>query len=167
MGLPVSSRYQVVDDLAGVHEYVAYWGEHRHDIEHDIDGVVVKVDAFALQGRLGATSKAPRWAIAWKYPPEEVTTRLNDITVNVGRTGRVTPFAVLEPVQVGGVTVGTATLHNEDEVRRKGVHDRRHGRRPPRRRRDPRGRRPGRRPAAEGRHARSGCRPGARSATPS
>jgi DNA ligase (NAD+) len=121
MGLPVSSRYEVVDDLDGVHRYVAYWGEHRHDIEHDIDGVVVKVDSFALQGRLGATSKAPRWAIAWKYPPEEVTTRLNEITVNVGRTGRVTPFAVLEPVQVGGVTVGTATLHNEDEVRRKGV----------------------------------------------
>jgi DNA ligase (NAD+) len=121
MGLPVSSRYEVVDDLDGVHRYVAYWGEHRHDIEHDIDGVVVKVDSLALQGRLGATSKAPRWAIAWKYPPEEVTTRLNAITVNVGRTGRVTPFAVLEPVQVGGVTVGTATLHNEDEVRRKGV----------------------------------------------
>jgi DNA ligase (NAD+) len=121
MGLPVSSRYEVVDDLDGVHRYVAHWGEHRHDIEHDIDGVVVKVDSLALQGRLGATSKAPRWAIAWKYPPEEVTTRLNDITVNVGRTGRVTPFAVLEPVQVGGVTVGTATLHNEDEVRRKGV----------------------------------------------
>ncbi|HEX3907666.1 MAG TPA: NAD-dependent DNA ligase LigA [Mycobacteriales bacterium] len=121
LGLPVSSRYQVVDDLDGIHDYVAYWGEHRHDIEHDIDGVVVKVDSFALQDRLGATSKAPRWAIAWKYPPEEVTTRLNDITVNVGRTGRVTPFAVLEPVQVGGVTVGTATLHNEDEVRRKGV----------------------------------------------
>jgi DNA ligase (NAD+) len=121
MGLPVSSRYKVVDDLDEVHGYVAYWGEHRHDIEHDIDGVVVKVDSLTLQGRLGATSKAPRWAIAWKYPPEEVTTRLSDITVNVGRTGRVTPFAVLEPVQVGGVTVGTATLHNEDEVRRKGV----------------------------------------------
>jgi DNA ligase (NAD+) len=121
MGLPVSSRYEVVDDLDGVARYVAHWGEHRHDIEHDIDGVVVKVDSLALQGRLGATSKAPRWAIAWKYPPEEVTTILNDITVNVGRTGRVTPFAVLQPVQVGGVTVGTATLHNEDEVRRKGV----------------------------------------------
>jgi DNA ligase (NAD+) len=121
MGLPVSSRYEVVEDLAGVARYVAHWGEHRHDIEHDIDGVVVKVDSFALQDRLGATSKAPRWAIAWKYPPEEVTTILNDITVNVGRTGRVTPFAVLQPVQVGGVTVGTATLHNSDEVHRKGV----------------------------------------------
>jgi DNA ligase (NAD+) len=121
MGLPVSSRFEVVDDLEGIHRYVGYWGEHRHDIEHDIDGVVVKVDALALQARLGATSKAPRWAIAWKYPPEEVTTRLNDITVNVGRTGRVTPFAVLQPVVVGGVTVSSATLHNEDEVRRKGV----------------------------------------------
>jgi DNA ligase (NAD+) len=121
LGLPVSKRYEVVDDIAGVKKYVAYWGEHRHDIEHDIDGIVIKVDSLALQGRLGTTSKAPRWAIAWKYPPEEATTRLNNIFVNVGRTGRVTPFAALEPVHVGGVTVGTATLHNEDEVRRKGV----------------------------------------------
>jgi DNA ligase (NAD+) len=121
MGLPVSSRYKVVDDIAGVREYVAYWGEHRHDVEHDIDGVVIKVDVLALQGRLGATSKAPRWAVAWKYPPEEVTTVLNNIFVNVGRTGRVTPFASLEPVHVGGVTVSTATLHNEAEVKRKGV----------------------------------------------
>jgi DNA ligase (NAD+) len=121
MGLPVSSRYKVVDDIAGVREYVAYWGEHRHDVEHDIDGVVIKVDVLALQGRLGATSKAPRWAVAWKYPPEEVTTILNNIFVNVGRTGRVTPFASLEPVHVGGVTVSTAILHNEDEAKRKGV----------------------------------------------
>jgi DNA ligase (NAD+) len=121
MGLPVSARYQVVDDIAGVREYVAYWGEHRHDVEHDIDGVVIKVDSLALQGRLGATSKSPRWAIAWKYPPEEVTTILANIFVNVGRTGRVTPFASLEPVHVGGVTVSTATLHNPDEVKRKGV----------------------------------------------
>jgi DNA ligase (NAD+) len=121
MGLPVSARYRVVEDIAGVREYVAYWGEHRHDVEHDIDGVVIKVDRRALQGRLGATSKAPRWAVAWKYPPEEVTTALNNIFVNVGRTGRVTPFASLEPVHVGGVTVSTATLHNEDEVKRKGV----------------------------------------------
>jgi DNA ligase (NAD+) len=121
LGLPISKRYKVVKDIAGVKKYVAHWGEHRHDIEHDIDGIVIKVDAFALQGRLGSTSKAPRWAIAWKYPPEEATTKLNNIFVNVGRTGRVTPFASLEPVHVGGVTVGTATLHNEDEVRRKGV----------------------------------------------
>ncbi|MGN6472831.1 MAG: NAD-dependent DNA ligase LigA [Mycobacteriales bacterium] len=121
LGLPVSGRYEVVDGLAGIRRYVAHWGEHRHDIEHDIDGVVVKVDSLALQGRLGATSKAPRWAVAWKYPPEEATTKLNGIFVNVGRTGRVTPFAALEPVHVGGVTVSTATLHNEDEVRRKGV----------------------------------------------
>ncbi|HVV76256.1 MAG TPA: NAD-dependent DNA ligase LigA [Mycobacteriales bacterium] len=121
LGLPVSARYEVVEGLEGVRRYVAHWGEHRHDIEHDIDGVVIKVDSFALQGRLGATSKAPRWAVAWKYPPEEATTKLNGIFVNVGRTGRVTPFAALEPVHVGGVTVSTATLHNEDEVRRKGV----------------------------------------------
>jgi DNA ligase (NAD+) len=121
LGLPVSSRYKVVDSLDGVREYVAYWGEHRHDVEHDIDGVVVKVDKFALQGRLGSTSKAPRWAVAWKYPPEEVTTKLEDIVVNVGRTGRVTPFGRLQPVHVGGVTVTAATLHNEDEVKRKGV----------------------------------------------
>jgi DNA ligase (NAD+) len=121
LGLPVSARYEVVDGIEGVRRFVAHWGEHRHDIEHDIDGVVVKVDSFALQGRLGATSKAPRWAVAWKYPPEEATTKLNGIFVNVGRTGRVTPFAALEPVHVGGVTISTATLHNEDEVRRKGV----------------------------------------------
>ena len=120
-GLPVSGRYEVHDDLAGALRYIEHWGEHRHDVEHDIDGVVVKVDAVALQRRLGATSKAPRWAIAYKYPPEEVTTKLHDIRVNVGRTGRVTPFAFMEPVQVGGVVVKLATLHNQDEVRRKGV----------------------------------------------
>ena len=121
LGLPVSSRYEVLDDLDGVRRYVAHWGEHRHDIEHDIDGVVIKVDALALQGRLGSTAKSPRWAVAWKYPPEEVNTKLNNVFVNVGRTGRVTPFASLEPVHVGGVTVSTATLHNEDEVKRKDV----------------------------------------------
>ena len=120
-GLPVSSRFKVFDDLDGALGYIAYWGEHRHDVEHDIDGVVVKVDQVSLQRRLGATSKAPRWAIAHKYPPEEATTRLNDIMVNVGRTGRATPFAVLEPVHVGGVMVGMATLHNAQEVTRKGV----------------------------------------------
>ena len=121
LGLPVSSRYEVKDSLDGVRSYVAHWGEHRHDVEHEIDGVVIKVDDIGLQGRLGATSKSPRWAVAWKYPPEEVNTKLNNIFVNVGRTGRVTPFASLEPVHVGGVTVSTATLHNEDEVKRKGV----------------------------------------------
>ena len=121
LGLPVSARYAVVDSVEKVQEYVAHWGEHRHDVEHDIDGVVIKVDSLALQGRLGATAKSPRWAVAWKYPPEEVTTKLNNIFVNVGRTGRVTPFASLEPVHVGGVTVTTATLHNADEIKRKGV----------------------------------------------
>jgi len=121
LGLPVSSRYQVVESVEDIRGYVAHWGEHRHDVEHDIDGVVIKVDSLALQGRLGATAKSPRWAVAWKYPPEEVNTKLNNIVVNVGRTGRVTPFAQLEPVHVGGVTVSTATLHNEDEVKRKDV----------------------------------------------
>src|SRR5581483_9411602 len=121
-GLPTSARAEVKPDLKGVQQYIEYFGAHRHDVvEHEIDGVVVKVDDLALQRRLGATSRAPRWAIAYKYPPEEVTTTLNDIQVNVGRTGRVTPFAVLEPVVVAGSTVGMATLHNADEVRRKGV----------------------------------------------
>jgi len=120
-GLPVSSRFEVLADLEGVLRYIAHWGEHRHDVEHEIDGVVVKVDQLPLQRRLGATSSAPRWAIAHKYPPEEATTRLHDIRVNVGRTGRVTPFAYMEPVVVGGVTVKLATLHNQDEVKRKGV----------------------------------------------
>ncbi|WP_063763683.1 NAD-dependent DNA ligase LigA [Actinoplanes subtropicus] len=120
-GLPTSERWKLVDDLAGVHEYIAYYGEHRHDVEHEIDGVVVKVDSVSIQGRLGTTSRAPRWAIAYKYPPEEVTTKLLDIAVNVGRTGRVTPFAILEPVKVAGSTVAQATLHNAREVERKGV----------------------------------------------
>src|SRR5437879_4078159 len=96
-------------------------GEDRHDVEHEIDGVVVKVDDLALQRRLGSTSRAPRWAIAYKYPPEEVNTKLLDIRVNVGRTGRVTPFGVMEPVRVSGSTVEMATLHNAQEVTRKGV----------------------------------------------
>ncbi len=107
--------------MAGVREYIAYYAEHRHDPPYEIDGVVVKVDQIALQRQLGSTSRAPRWAIAYKYPPEEVTTRLLDIRVNVGRTGRVTPFAVMEPVKVSGSTVDRATLHNADEVKRKGV----------------------------------------------
>jgi DNA ligase (NAD+) len=121
LGLPVSPHARVVDDLDGVRAFIEHWREHRHDIEHEIDGVVVKVDSFALQRRLGSTSRAPRWAIAFKYPPEEVTTKLLDIRVNVGRTGRVTPYGVMEPVQVSGSTVEQATLHNQDEVRRKGV----------------------------------------------
>jgi len=120
-GLPVSTLYRVVPDMAGVREYIGYYAEHRHDPPYEIDGVVVKVDQIALQRQLGSTSRAPRWAIAFKYPPEEVTTRLLDIQVNVGRTGRVTPFAVMEPVKVSGSTVDRATLHNVDEVKRKGV----------------------------------------------
>ena len=120
-GLPTSERWRVVPDLAGVQDYIDYYAVHRHDVEHEIDGVVVKVDPVAIQGRLGSTSRAPRWAIAVKYPPEEVTTKLLDIDVNVGRTGRVTPFAVLEPVRVAGSTVALATLHNAREVARKGV----------------------------------------------
>jgi DNA ligase (NAD+) len=121
LGLPVSDRFRVVDDLAGVQHYVDYYGEHRHDVEHEIDGVVVKVDEVSVQRRLGSTSRAPRWAIAFKYPPEEVTTTLLDIRVNVGRTGRVTPYGVMEPVLVSGSTVEQATLHNASEVERKGV----------------------------------------------
>jgi DNA ligase (NAD+) len=120
-GLPVSEHNQVVGSAAEVAARVAYWGEHRHDVAHEIDGLVVKVDEVAVQRRLGSTSRAPRWAIAYKYPPQEATTLLKNIEVNVGRTGRVTPFAVLEPVLVSGSTVGMATLHNADEVRRKGV----------------------------------------------
>src|ERR1700733_6209954 len=120
-GLPVSDLYKVVPDLAGVRDYIAYYAEHRHDPPYEIDGVVVKIDQIALQRLLGTTSRAPRWAIAFKYPPEEVTTRLLGIQVNVGRTGRVTPFAVMEPVKVSGSTVDRATLHNADEVKRKGV----------------------------------------------
>jgi DNA ligase (NAD+) len=120
-GLPTSTRWRVVDGMPGVRDYIDYYGKHRHDVEHEIDGVVVKVDAVAIQGRLGSTSRAPRWAIAYKYPPQEVTTKLLGIEVNVGRTGRVTPFAILEPVRVAGSTVGLATLHNAREVERKGV----------------------------------------------
>jgi DNA ligase (NAD+) len=122
-GLPVSDRYKLVDDLAGVQEFVDYYADpgHRHEPPYEIDGVVVKVDPIEVQQSMGATSRAPRWAIAYKYPPEEVTTKLLDIRVNVGRTGRVTPFAVMKPVLVSGSVVERATLHNEDEVKRKGV----------------------------------------------
>ncbi|MFE5477384.1 NAD-dependent DNA ligase LigA [Nocardia sp. NPDC056541] len=120
-GLPVSAHTRLVEGIDAVIERVAYWGEHRHDIEHEIDGQVIKVDETALQRRLGSTSRAPRWAIAYKYPPEEATTTLLNIEVNVGRTGRVTPFAVMAPVSIAGSTVSMATLHNASEVRRKGV----------------------------------------------
>ncbi|HYQ34485.1 MAG TPA: NAD-dependent DNA ligase LigA [Mycobacterium sp.] len=120
-GLPVSEHTTRVENVAGALERITYWGEHRHDVDHEIDGVVVKVDDVALQRRLGSTSRAPRWAIAYKYPPQEVQTKLLDIRVNVGRTGRVTPFAFMTPVKVAGSTVGLATLHNAAEVKRKGV----------------------------------------------
>jgi DNA ligase (NAD+) len=120
-GLPVSSHSKVIDSAPGLAEQVEYWREHRHDAEHEIDGIVIKVDDVSLQRRLGTTSRAPRWAIAYKYPPEEAITTLIDIQVNVGRTGRVTPYAVMEPVTVAGSTVAMATLHNQEEVKRKGV----------------------------------------------
>jgi len=120
-GLPVSTHTSRVIGVDAVVEKVKYWDEHRHDVEHEIDGLVVKVDEMALHRRLGATSRAPRWAVAYKYPPEEATTKLLDIKVSVGRTGRVTPFAYMEPVLVAGSTVSLATLHNASEVKRKGV----------------------------------------------
>ncbi|GAA4899489.1 NAD-dependent DNA ligase LigA [Streptomyces coeruleoprunus] len=120
-GLPTARHNRVVDDLDGVREFIAYYGEHRHSVEHEIDGVVVKLDEIPLQGRLGSTSRAPRWAIAYKYPPEEVNTKLVDIRVGVGRTGRITPYAQVEPVTVAGSEVEFATLHNQDVVKAKGV----------------------------------------------
>jgi len=120
-GLPVSTHNRVNDDIDGVLGFVAYYGEHRHDVEHELDGIVVKVDELSLHDELGATSRAPRWAIAYKYPPEQVNTRLLDIVVSVGRTGRATPFAVMEPVRVAGSVVRQATLHNQDVVKAKGV----------------------------------------------
>jgi DNA ligase (NAD+) len=120
-GLPTSPHNRVVDDLAGVREFIAYYGENRHSVAHEIDGAVVKLDEIPLQGRLGSTSRAPRWAIAYKYAPEEVNTKLVNIRVGVGRTGRVTPYAQVEPVTVAGSEVEFATLHNQDVVRAKGV----------------------------------------------
>jgi len=120
-GLPVSDHTTRVAGLEAVRERIEYWGQRRHQIEHEIDGVVVKVDDFAQQRRLGATSRTPRWAVAYKYPPEEAQTTLVDIKVNVGRTGRVTPFAFMTPVRIAGSTVSLATLHNGSEVKRKGV----------------------------------------------
>lgn len=120
-GLPTSSRFKVVRNRKEVIDFINYYGVHRHDVEHEIDGAVVKVNNIALQDSLGFTSRAPKWAIAFKYPPEEVTTTLIDINVSVGRTGRVTPFALMDPVVVAGSTVTYATLHNAEEVLRKGI----------------------------------------------
>ncbi|GAA3005026.1 NAD-dependent DNA ligase LigA [Streptosporangium longisporum] len=120
-GLPVSDLYRVVDDLGGIEEFIEFYREHRHDPAYEIDGVVVKVDRVELQRNLGSTSRAPRWAIAYKYPPEEVNTKLLDIQVGVGRTGRITPYGVMEPIVVAGSRVERATLHNGSEVARKGV----------------------------------------------
>lgn len=121
-GLPTAKHNKVVDSLDGVREFIAYFGENRHSVEHEIDGVVVKLDEIPLQGfYFGSTSRAPRWAIAWKYPPEEVNTKLVNIRVGVGRTGRVTPYAQVEPVEVAGSEVEFATLHNQNVVKAKGV----------------------------------------------
>jgi DNA ligase (NAD+) len=120
-GLPTSDYFRVVDSAHGADEYIRHYGSHRHDVEHEIDGVVVKVDELGLHDELGATSRAPRWAIAYKYPPEQVNTKLLDIVVSVGRTGRATPFAVMEPARVAGSVVRQATLHNRDVVKAKGV----------------------------------------------
>lgn len=121
LGFPVNPEIKLVPSLDEVYAYCLYWQEHRHDLGYDIDGAVAKVDSLAQRETLGFTSRAPRWAIAFKFPPEERTTLLRDIQVSIGRTGRATPFAVLEPVFVGGSTVGMATLHNEDQVRAKDV----------------------------------------------
>lgn len=121
LGVPVNPEHRIVGSLEEVYEYCRHWIEHRHELPYEIDGVVVKIDSLAIQEALGVTAKAPRWAIAFKLPPEERTTLLRDIQVSVGRTGKVTPFAVLEPVLVAGSTVGLATLHNEDQVRLKDV----------------------------------------------
>jgi DNA ligase (NAD+) len=120
-GLPVNPLIDTVSSLDEVYRYGRHWLEHRHDLDYEIDGVVVKVDDLAQRRELGSTTKAPRWAIAYKFPPEERTTVLRDVMVSIGRTGKATPFAVLEPVFVGGSTVGLATLHNEDQVRLKDV----------------------------------------------
>jgi DNA ligase (NAD+) len=121
LGMPTSESFKVCGTRGEVEEFIAHYNEHRHDVEHEIDGVVIKVDSVAEQKKLGFTSRAPKWAIAYKYPPEEVTTKLLDIKVSVGRTGRVTPFAFMEPVKVAGSTVTNATLHNQEEIERKGV----------------------------------------------
>jgi len=121
LGLPTSDRFKVCGTRKEVEKFIQYYADHRHDVEHEIDGVVIKVDSISQQQQLGFTSRAPKWAIAFKYPPEEVTTKLLDIKVSVGRTGRVTPFAFMEPVKVAGSTITNATLHNAEEIIRKGV----------------------------------------------
>lgn len=121
LGAPTSDRFKVCGTRAEVEKFIDYYNENRHSVEHEIDGVVIKVDQISDQQKLGFTSRAPKWAIAYKYPPEEVTTKLLDIKVSVGRTGRVTPFAFMEPVKVAGSTVTNATLHNQEEIERKGV----------------------------------------------
>ena len=121
LGLPTSDRFKVCGSRTDVQKFIQFYADHRHDVEHEIDGVVIKVDSLSQQAQLGFTSRAPKWAIAYKYPPEEVTTVLLDIRVSVGRTGRVTPFAYMEPVKVAGSTVTNATLHNTEEIVRKGV----------------------------------------------
>jgi DNA ligase (NAD+) len=121
LGLPTSDRFKVCGTRSEVEKFIQHYSDHRHDVEHEIDGVVIKVDSLSQQQQLGFTSRAPKWAIAFKYPPEEVTTKLLDIKVSVGRTGRVTPFAFMEPVKVAGSTVTNATLHNAEEIVRKGV----------------------------------------------
>jgi DNA ligase (NAD+) len=121
LGLPTSDRFKVCGTRMDVENFIQFYADHRHDVEHEIDGVVIKVDSISQQQQLGFTSRAPKWAIAYKYPPEEVTTVLLDIKVSVGRTGRVTPFAYMEPVKVAGSTVTNATLHNAEEIVRKGV----------------------------------------------
>ncbi|WP_022886434.1 NAD-dependent DNA ligase LigA [Glaciibacter superstes] len=120
-GLPTSTHYRVKESAAQASQFIEYYGENRGSVEHEIDGIVVKVDELALHDELGATSRAPRWAIAYKYPPEQVNTKLLDIVVSVGRTGRATPFAVMEKVRVAGSEVRQATLHNQDVVKAKGV----------------------------------------------
>ena len=121
LGLPTSNRFKVCTTRKEVLAFIENYNIHRHDVEHEIDGVVIKVDDITEQRKLGFTSRAPKWAIAYKYPPEEVTTKLLDIKVSVGRTGRVTPFAFMEPVKVAGSTITNATLHNQEEIERKGV----------------------------------------------
>jgi DNA ligase (NAD+) len=119
--LPTSTHYKVEKSVDGAVAFIEHYGEHRDSVEHEIDGIVIKVDELYLHEELGATSRAPRWAIAYKYPPEQVNTKLLDIVVSIGRTGRATPFAVMQKVRVAGSEVRQATLHNQDVVKAKGV----------------------------------------------